>query len=168
MTRILRHLDWAAYGQLVDELTRQVAVKHAEDAFTDIIGIARGGLIPLAAICNQPSLANLHRHIFTVSHYRGQERKNKAVFVTGPPNIFRNGYPRVMNVLVVDDVLDSGNTIQIVQNAITLYHRTLRNAPEVRLTYATLLVSTRHSARTDVIAAESIADDEWAVFPYET
>jgi hypoxanthine phosphoribosyltransferase len=170
MTRTVQKYDWTYFGILVDVLVEEVLVKHRESAFTDIIGVAKGGLVPMAAICNAPELSGVRMHVFTVSHYSGRERKSQATLQQST-NIFKrwmqDGGDVAMRVLVVEDVIDTGSTINKVRDVVMLYRAALRAPPEVQFTYATVIASHRHSARSDIITATFKKDDDWIVLPYE-
>ncbi len=98
-------LTWAGYGVGVRELARQIA----DDGFRPdvILGIARGGLIPSGSLGYALSIKNCY--MMNVEYYTDvDERLDVPVIL--PPYLELVDLEHA-NILVVDDVADTGHTL---------------------------------------------------------
>jgi hypoxanthine phosphoribosyltransferase len=122
----------------------------------------------MAAVCNSKEFKSVRMHVYEVAHHSGPGRSAEAV-VRSAPNVFKGVTfaMRTMRILVVDDVIDSGKTINAVRDSVMLFRQDLTRPPVVQITYACLFLSARHSARADIIAHEMKPDDCWVKMPYE-
>ena len=106
MTREI--LTYELFGQSIAELARQVADSGFEPDI--LLGIARGGLVPAGALAYALDCKNL----FTISveFYTGvDERLDVPVML--PPFLDARDLDAA-RVLVVDDVADTGRTLELV------------------------------------------------------
>ena len=106
MTREI--LTYELFGQSIGELARQVADSGFEPDI--LLGIARGGLVPAGALAYALDCKNL----FTISveFYTGvDERLDVPVML--PPFLDARDLDAA-RVLVVDDVADTGRTLELV------------------------------------------------------
>jgi uncharacterized protein len=106
-------LDWPGYGVGIRELARQIA----EDEFeADIIlGIARGGLIPAGSLGYALSIKNTY--LINVEYYTDvDERLDMPVIL--PPYLELVDL-ELSSVLIVDDVADTGHTLQMVYDLVS-------------------------------------------------
>lgn len=92
----------------VTSLCRKLAHKIQDSGFTPdiIICIARGGYIPARLICDYLDIDNLAS--IRIKHYTGSD-KSEAAQLIDPLSINIQG----MKVLLVDDINDSGDTLQV-------------------------------------------------------
>lgn len=98
-------LTWADYGVGVRELARQIA--HDDFRPDIILGIARGGLIPTGSLGYALSIKNCY--IMNVEYYTDvDERLDVPVIL--PPYLELVDL-KGSNILVVDDVADTGHTL---------------------------------------------------------
>ncbi len=108
MTREI--LNYELFGQGVRELARSVA----DSGYTPdiVLGIARGGLLPAGALAYALDCKNL----FTVSveFYTGVDSR-LDVPVMLPPFLDARDLDAA-KVLIVDDVADTGRTLELVQD----------------------------------------------------
>lgn len=98
-------LTWTDYGTGVRELARQIAA----DAFRPdvILGIARGGLIPAGSLGYALSIKNCY--LINVEYYTDvDERLDVPVIL--PPYLELVDLKHA-NILIVDDVADTGHTL---------------------------------------------------------
>jgi len=106
-------LTWSDYGVGVRELARQIAA----DGFQPdvILGIARGGLIPAGSLGYALSIKNCY--LINVEYYTDvDERLDVPVIL--PPYLELVDLKH-SNILIVDDVADTGHTLQKVYEFVT-------------------------------------------------
>lgn len=92
----------------VSRLSRKLAHKIQDSGFSPdiIICIARGGYIPARLICDALDIYNLTS--IGIRHYAGSDKSESAQLID-PLSIDIQG----MNVLLVDDINDTGDTLQL-------------------------------------------------------
>ncbi|MEN8040286.1 MAG: phosphoribosyltransferase [Actinomycetota bacterium] len=144
-------LTWPGYGVGVRELARQIA----DDGFEPdvILGIARGGLIPAGSLGYALSVKNCY--IMNVEYYTDvDERLDVPVIL--PPYLEMVDLKH-SDILIVDDVADTGHTLQKV------YEFVADNVGEVK---AAVLYEKPHS----VINCEYVwkRTDKWINFPWSS
>lgn len=145
------NLTWGAFGIGVRELARQIA----ENAFQPdiILGIARGGLIPTGSLGYALSIKNCY--IINVEYYTDvDERLDVPVIL--PPYLELVDLEDA-NILVVDDVADTGYTLARVYEFVE---------HSVRSTRAAVLYEKPGS----VIKCEYVwrRTDRWINFPWSS
>ena len=113
-------VSWTRVCRLASKLARAI---RAADFHPDIVvAIARGGYIPARLLCDQLNLYNLTS--LRITHYTGAEKSSQARIVSPLGVDIEN-----KNVLLVDDVSDSGDTLQLaLQHINGLAPRELRTA----------------------------------------
>ncbi|NPA84557.1 MAG: phosphoribosyltransferase [Crenarchaeota archaeon] len=114
-----------------------------------VVGVLRGGYFPAHLIADALGLEVL---VVRVRSYSGVGKRGKGKVVL--PLI---GDVEGKRVVAVDDVCDSGSTLKLVKELISLY------SPKEVLT-ATLYVKPTCSERPDAWARET---DKWIVFPWD-
>ncbi len=144
-------LTWDLYGSAVRVLAQQIA----DDGFTPdiILGIARGGLIPAGSIGYALSIKNCY--LMNVEYYTDiDERLDVPVIL--PPYLDMVDLNDA-DVLVVDDVADTGHTLQKVYEFV---------ADKVNTTRAAVLYEKPRS----VIQCEYVwrRTDKWINFPWSS
>lgn len=102
--------SWSEFGSAAREVTGQVVDSgYRPDV---ILGIARGGLIPAGAIAYALDCKNLFT--INVEFYTGvDERLDLPVML--PPILDVTDLDD-LSVLIVDDIADTGKTMELVQN----------------------------------------------------
>lgn len=106
----LEVLSWPLYS----EAARELADKVAADGYRPelILAIARGGLIPAGSLSYALSIKNVW--VINVEYYTGvDERLEFPVILPPPLNIVDLG---AVHILIVDDVADTGHTLQLVRD----------------------------------------------------
>ena len=115
-------LTWDLYGQAARELAQTVA----DSGFVPdvVLGIARGGLIPAGSLAYALGCKNL----FTISveFYTGVDSR-LDVPVMLPPFLNAHDLDEA-SVLVVDDVADTGRTLELVAEFCSGHVRDLQTA----------------------------------------
>jgi len=101
-------LTWEGFGIAIRELAQQVV----DDGFRPdlILSITRGGLVPTGAISYAMGIKNLH--IINVEFYTGVDERlpMPVVLPPVPAGVALSG----QKVLIVDDVADTGETLNTV------------------------------------------------------
>jgi len=106
-------LTWGDYGVGVRELARQIAADGFEPDV--ILGIARGGLIPAGSLGYALSIKNCY--LINVEYYTDvDERLDVPVIL--PPYLELVDLKH-SSILIVDDVADTGHTLQKVYEFVT-------------------------------------------------
>jgi len=144
-------LTWPDYGVGIRELARQVA----DDSFEPdiILGIARGGLIPAGSLGYALSIKNTY--LINVEYYTDvDERLDVPVIL--PPYLELVDLEH-SSILIVDDVADTGHTLQMVYKFVS---------SRVRGTKAAVLYEKPRS----VIKPEFVwrRTDLWINFPWSS
>lgn len=113
-------VSWGRVCHLASKLARKV---RASDFHPDIVvAIARGGYVPARLLCDQLDLYNLVS--LRIAHYTGSQKSGPARIVSPLGADIKD-----KNVLLVDDVSDSGDTLQLaLQHIHALGPRELRLA----------------------------------------
>ena len=139
--------SWDEVCNLADELAEQIRKKFAPDV---ILGVARGGLIPARLISdflNVPTLLTVG-----VAFYTDIGRTGKQPRITQPLPSHITG----KHILVVDDVADTGRSLEVVVAELKKDQLDLRTA--------TLYQKPWVEFKPDFYAKET---DAWIVFPWE-
>jgi len=97
-------VSWARVCRLASKLA--CAIRAADFHPDIVVAIARGGYVPARLLCDQLDLYNLVS--LRIAHYTGAEKSGQARMVSPLGVDVRN-----KNVLLVDDVSDSGDTLQL-------------------------------------------------------
>ncbi|KAA1419866.1 phosphoribosyltransferase [Mumia zhuanghuii] len=115
-------LTWDLYGTASRELAQAVA--DSGYAPTIVLGIARGGLIPAGSLAYALDCKNLFT--MSVEFYTGVDTR-LDVPVMLPPFLDRADLTGA-DVLIVDDVADTGKTLELVHDFCADHVRTARTA----------------------------------------
>lgn len=145
----MMHVSWDD----VEKLSYKVAdsVKDSGFEVDVIVGIMRGGVIPARIIADRLGVDRIE--VVEIKLYTGIGTRGEKPFVTRPVI----GELRGLNVLVVDDISDTGLTLESALNLVSLY------APATVRT-ATLYVKPWTRLVPDYYAEMT---DKWVVFPWE-
>lgn len=114
-----------------------------------IVGVARGGLIPAVRLSHL--LGDKMLRIIHVKYYKGVNLRREE------PELLADVGKLEGKVLVVDDVADTGTTLEFV-----VRHLKERGAKEVRV--ATVAWKPHSRIKPDFYVFET---DKWIVFPWE-
>lgn len=119
-----------------------------------VIGIGRGGLVPAVytAYHFDVDLTNMG-----LTSYTGQQQLNEIKIRQGPTINHCNHN----NILIVDDINDTGNTFQFVSDYLT---NTI-GMPVENLTF--LSIFGKRSSKFKSVVCEYIDEDNWICFPWE-
>jgi hypoxanthine phosphoribosyltransferase len=142
-------LTWKKIHEASLKLASEIARERLEIDL--IVGILRGGYIIARILGDMLGTENIG--VVEVKFYKGIEERAERPIITQPLTADVKG----KNVLVVDDVVDSGRTLEIVTEQVRL-----RGARSVRT--AVLFYKPKSIIRPDFFAQET---SEWVVFPWE-
>ena len=145
-------LTWERYLELCDYL---VQMAKYED-FTDIVAIARGGLVPAQYLAYKLNIPRIHSY-GVASYTKDNQRAGETIY-QDPDMIFTVDH----RVLVVDDIADSGQTIRSCLNNIDRY-----NPEGPRVKVATMFFKEGKSIVRPDFYASLVDVDRWIVFPYD-
>lgn len=146
-------ITWPHASKLISTLAREIAERiNSSSSETQVLGILRGGYHPARAIAKKLQLPVTY---FGVSFYDGQEKQNIPRTYLDETLEFININPCIKQVVVVDDISDTGETLSFLDTRIA--------KPVIS---ATLFAHTDTEFTPDVFVEEA-KDDMWIVFPWE-
>ena len=140
-----------SYEMLHEDVTNYGIYKipdHLKDSLDFIVGVSRGGLLPAIILSH---LYNIPLMPVQYSSQLGNGDKNTHVLI---PEFARN-----TNILLVDDLADSGNTLKELANIFT--------AKGVNAKTFVIYYKESSVYQPDYFVHRVGADFPWIVFPYE-
>jgi len=142
-----RYISWDEYGNLAGALAEKV--RAAGESFDLVIGIARGGL-PVAMVVSDH--LNVKIDFINVKSYSGIAKR-------GDPQILSTLTEGIggKKVLLVDDLVDQGDTMRIVKGYLS--------QQKPRLLQTAVLFKKPWSRTEPDYYLEVV--DKWIVFPFE-
>lgn len=137
----------------IQMVSLKLATLILEDGFRAdlVVGILRGGYIAARILCDLLEINDIG--VVEVKFYKGVEERAERPIITQPLTVDVKG----RNVLVVDDVADSGRTLEVVTEQVRL-----RGAKSVKT--AVLYYKPRSIIKPDYYSREV---NEWVIFPWE-
>jgi hypoxanthine phosphoribosyltransferase len=147
--RNIEVLSLSKIQTLSRRLARQIQADHFDPEL--VIAIARGGFVPARLLCDYLDIYNLS--CIRIAHYTGTDIQQQAR-LSIPLNMDIRG----LSVLVVDDVDDTGDTLQL---ALTHLH----SFSPARIRVAVL----HHKVVSSVVPdyyAEKVTDWHWITYPW--
>ena len=142
-------IDWAYFDNWVNKLAE--LIKETEIEYNYIVALGRGGLIPGAMLSYKLGIKNLQNLGINT---RQEDGKYLETVVYQRPAISGN-------VLVVDDINDSGKTFEAVDSLIT------KEYSIDKLTYCSIVRRYSSTFTKDTIQAVDTSIDDWFVFPWD-
>lgn len=149
------HYSFEQYQDLIAQLARQIHTHHkGQLPYDQILCLARGGMVvgdAFSRIFKLPLAV-----LFTSSYKINQERGELFIDNQIAKQNNRLGH----NILLVDDLVDSGLTLQgVVDNLYTNYHPTLLDTA--------VIWKKEHSVFMPNFHVLNSPSDEWLVQPFE-
>jgi len=140
--------------ETIDFLSKALALRFKLNGrtFTHVIGISRGGLLPAKIISY---ILDAQMLTFGVASYAG-EKNTGEMKVT--QNIDFDKLPKDSRILVVDDKVDTGGTINFMREVIGDRFDYVR--------YAAIFAEKRATKKVDHYGVV-LADHTWVDFPWE-
>ena len=148
-------LHYLAYERFLDEVETLARAIEADSWRPDfLVGIGRGGLVPAAYLSHRTGLQML-----SVDHSSGEAGFGDELLDKLAKKITSGS-----NILIVDDINDSGGTIQYLRMAIEA-----KIEDPARLRVAVLVHNVRSKAKAEYHGSEidREQDKRWYVFPWE-
>jgi hypoxanthine phosphoribosyltransferase len=138
----------------VDQMCTELSGRLEHEPFDAILGIARGGLVPAALLAQELDTRDVL--CAAVASYEGDQRGDRLRFLEFPPSeAFVD-----RRVLVVDDIWDSGRTVQLTCRRV----EEAGGVPIVVVLHYKPNKSHFPSRKPDFWVRET---DDWVVFPWE-
>jgi len=131
----------------VEKLCKKIALQIKQDGFVPdvIVSIARGGVIPSRILCD---LLNINEMVVVnVRYYTGIGKTlDQPHFLYLPPKL------SYKNILVVDDIADSGKTLELVKSV-----------------YPNCKIAVLHTKPTSITKPDYYGEQTryWIVYPWE-
>jgi len=148
-------LHYLPYERFLDEVETLARLLEADAWRPDfLVGIGRGGLVPAAYLSHRTGIQML-----SVDHSSGEAGFGDELLAKLAAKIQSGS-----NLLIVDDINDSGGTIQYLRAAIEA-----KVGEPGRLRVAVLVHNVRSSAKAEYHGSEIDRDQDkrWYVFPWE-
>jgi hypoxanthine phosphoribosyltransferase len=146
------YISWDQFYKDIDNLSMLIALKKKPDA---IVAIGRGGLIPATILSYNLNIKVVQN--FQIESYEGQTKTGTHKLWQNPSDYFVSTFKN-KNVLVVDDLADSGNTLRLVKRFFEYR--------DIDLQFVTLYTK-KGTAFTPDVSIREYSTEEWIVFPWE-
>ncbi len=147
------YVDWQEVEKLCDTVYEIIKQDDFEPDL--IIGLSRGGLIPLGYLANEKMFDIRDTLSIAVRSYD----KTKQGSITLRLPVHTEDLQRYKSILIVDDLIDSGKTIAFVMNLLK------QDLPDAIIKSAVLFYKPASaSVKPDYYAQETT---DWIVFPWE-
>ncbi|WP_025841979.1 xanthine phosphoribosyltransferase [Asaia sp. BMEF1] len=138
------------WDQLHRDARTLASALMARGAFKGIVAVTRGGLIPAAIIARELD-CRLVESISVISYSGESAEDQKQPRVVKAPVAAGDGE----GFLVIDDLVDSGETAKVVRDVLPKAH------------FACLYAKPNGKPHTDQYVME-VAQDTWVLFPWDT
>lgn len=119
-----------------------------------LIGLARGGLIPLGFLAGEPNFNNRNTRTINLESYSDEGKKSNLRLTCA---MRAEDFPG-SSLLVIDDLTDSGDSLAFVMSKL----KELR--PEAQIKTAVLFYKAHSKIKPDYYVEMT---DKWVVFPWE-
>jgi hypoxanthine phosphoribosyltransferase len=143
-------ISWNQIDRYCDKIAEDVIKSNVLPDM--IVSVGRGGMVPARILSDRLGVDNVQ--LFSIKLYRGVgQRNNKPTIGNFSVDI------QDKNILLVDDILDSGISIESVIN-----HMQSKRPKSIKT--ATLLCR-KSNKRKSTFFADDCEDGTWIVFPWE-
>jgi hypothetical protein len=152
-----RYVSWNEYNKLCDQLINKI--EDSNYKFTHVVAVMRGGYY----VANRISEALNIPLIFVVAKSYEGTKKTGNVLVSDlilPPDINKRGRA---NLLIVDDLVDSGETFNKIRQILFESHVDLGFWH-----FATLWQKENSKFSPDFVVERNVPFDQWIVQPFES
>jgi xanthine phosphoribosyltransferase len=121
--------------------------------FDCIVCITRGGLVPAAIVARELNIRLIET--ICVTSYQHQTQGQLKVIKTISESVLKAGGEGGSRILVVDDLVDTGNTARVVREILPKAH------------FATVYAKPLGRPLVDTFITE-VSQDTWIFFPWDT
>lgn len=142
-----RHVEWLEFGRLCERLAGSITGSGKKVDL--VVGIARGGIPPAMVVADR---LRVPIDFINVKSYTGVQQRGRVKIIS---TLFEDA--SMKNVLVVDDLVDQGETMGTILAFLEKYH------PSKVMT-AALFIKPWSNFRPDFFVDIT---DTWVVFPWE-
>jgi xanthine phosphoribosyltransferase len=118
-----------------------------------IVCITRGGLVPAGIIARELEIRVIET-VGVASYHDYQNQGEVSVIKTASPELLELGGPGAPGVLLIDDLVDTGKTAQIVRDMFPNAH------------FATVYAKPMGRPMVDTFVTE-VSQDTWIYFPWD-
>jgi hypoxanthine phosphoribosyltransferase len=147
------YVDFEQIKSMCTDIHKQVQTDDFEPDL--LVGICRGGLIPLGLLAGEAMFNN--RNIVTISTESYDDTGNqKALRFRFPVHV--EDYKKYKAVLIIDDLADTGETLDAVTKLLK------EHMPDATIKSAVLFYKIKSKVKPDYYAKETA---DWIVFPWE-
>lgn len=120
-----------------------------------LVSIVRGGDFPAALLASEQMLDNRNKVSINVASYNGSQ-KQKELKLLLP--VHTEDYKHFNSILVVDDIADTGDTLEFVTELLK------KDLPTATIKTAVLFYKLKSKVKPDYYVEETA---DWIVFPWE-
>jgi xanthine phosphoribosyltransferase len=154
-----RSLSLQAVQSMCKNLYTQI-IERTESPFKPelIIGLSRGGLIPLCFLAGEGMFNNRHVKIISITSYNDQGTHGKLTLLAPWGKEDFAYLKKFKSILIVDDLVDSGATIAFVVKMLQA------GAPHAIIKTAALFYKKCSVVKPNYYVEETT---DWIVFPWE-
>ncbi len=146
---VIEYIDWQKLHRAVVSIACKILEEKEE--FDTIIAVVKGGLIPARLLSDVLGIDEIG--FIGVKLYKGVGEKEKTPKLTIPPT----PPPTNKRILVVDDIVDTGTTLQLVIDELNRY-------TPAKIRTAAIFVKPWTFIRPDYYYETT---SKWIVFPWE-
>ena len=143
------HVSWDQLHRDARALAWRLDGKGPDDgAWKAVVGITRGGLVPAAIVARELDI----RVVDTISVKSYSHQTQREAMVTKQPQADLMGDGT--GILIVDDLVDSGKTLELVRKLFPKAH------------FATVYAKPKGREQVDTFITE-VSQDTWIFFPWD-
>jgi len=150
-------ISWKRFDNDIRALAKMT--QEAEYDNCDILAISRGGLVPASMLSHYTN--NQHIEVIGVKSYNNDATRTPIVELIQAPYPLGN-FPE--KILIVDDLVDSGDTLRFVDNYI--HERTVFMEKPIEVNIAVMYDKDISDYKADIFV-EYVDHETWLVFPWE-
>ncbi|OOY15613.1 xanthine phosphoribosyltransferase [Thioclava sp. DLFJ4-1] len=144
------HVSWDQIHRDARALAWRLDGKGPGDgSWRAVVGITRGGLVPAAIVARELDIRTVDT--ISVKSYNHQEQREAQVIKPTQVSLMENGGE---GVLIVDDLVDTGNTLKLVRDLF----------PKAQ--FATVYAKPMGAPLVDTFITE-VSQDTWIFFPWD-
>lgn len=142
-----RYVSWEEIKQLVSRIAKTIE----KDQYDLLLAIAVGGLVPTALFSKELGMKNVTS--ISARSYEGQEQK--SLYLSNFPE---GKYLENASVLIIDDIVDSGKTVEHLINLLLTSYKVKS------VDVASIFVNEKSSIQPKYFGEVT---NQWIVFPWE-
>ena len=145
------------YDDIQSEMVKITPLKQL--GYDTILCVTRGGLIPAGMIAYQLGINKIVN--ITASSYNGENIQDADVRITKLSKKDLKVLQNAKKVLIVDDIVDTGNTIDAV------YAYLFKKIGLPAADFSTFSIVTKDTDYNDFFIYDLTGDDRWITFPWD-